>query len=254
MTPFIQKFKGVVNGLSTTDIEVAAPLFYHVVYEMKQGIFEAFNYDFHIFSNAAVADKAALVTLLDAVGYIDTYGTAITTAQWNGWVPTDITKEVEPLVRVKLNPTPITRLPSLKAGRYKFQRSTVVNFTMSQSVGTLPTTRATIVPFLKTLVNNQAANPGTDPFWLMFQATHDLPFYKRYEYDTIDDMIDGLEWILNAKSRVYSGRRYEYYVSPPVIENNANNELIFNFYASPTGGATASKKFADGDANYFQTV
>lgn len=254
MNAFVQKFKDVINGLSSTDIGVTAPLFYHEVYEMRQGVFESFNYDFHIFKNAAIANKADLVTQLDAVGFIDMYGTNITTAQWNKWVPGDITKEVDPLVRVTLNPSPITNLSSLRGGRYKFQRSTVVTFTMGQSVGNLPTTQATIVPFLKSLVNTQAANPGTDPFWLMFQDTHPLPFYKRYEYNSIDDMVDGLEWVLNTKSRVYTGRRYEYYVSPPVVDNNTKNELIFNFYASPSGGATASRKFADDDANYFQVV
>ncbi|KAA9038476.1 hypothetical protein FW778_13010 [Ginsengibacter hankyongi] len=254
MTPFIQKLKDVINGLSTTDVGVAAPLFYHVVYSLAQGVFEAFNYDFHIFKSTSVANKTDLVALLDAVGYTDMYGTDITTAQWNIWVPSRITKAVDPLVRVKLNPSPVTRLTTLKAGRYKFQRSNVVTLRMDPSVGTLPTTQGTIVPFLKTLMNNQAANAGTDAFWLMFQNTHPLPFYKRYEYDSLDDMVDGLEWILNSKSRVYTGRRYEYYVSPPVINNNANNELVFNFYASPAGGATSSNMFADDESDYFNKI
>ena len=254
MTAFIEKFKDVINGLSTTSVGVAAPLFYHVVYSLAQGVFEAFNYDFHIFKSTSIANKSDLVTLLDAVGYTDMYGTNITTAQWNSWVPTRITRAVDPLVRVKLNPSPITRLTSLKAGRYKYQRSSVLTLRMDPSVGTLPTTQATIVPFLKTLMNNQAANAGTDAFWLMFQNTHPLPFYKRYEYTSIDDMVDGLEWILNSKSRVYTGRRYEYYVSPPVINNNSNNELVFNFYAKPSGGATSSKMFADDDGNYFNKI
>jgi hypothetical protein len=256
MTPFIQKFKDVVNGLSTTDVAVAAPKFYHEVYQKAQGVFEGFNYDFHIFSPTAIASKADLVAKLDGLTtkYQDIYGTDITTAQWNTWIPKKITKEVDPLVRTKLNPSPIPRFPSLKSGRYKYARRNVVNFTMSTSAGTLPTTQATIVPFLKTLVNNQAANPGTDPFWLMFASTHPFPFFKRHEYDTIDDMIDGLEWILNTKSRVYTGRRYEYYVSPPVVNNNANNELIFNFHAAPGSGTTASITFADDDSNYFNKV
>jgi hypothetical protein len=254
MTPFIQKFKDVINGLSTTDIGVTAPLFYHVVYSMAQGVFEGFNYDFHIFQSTSIANKATLVALLDAVGYTDMYGTDITTAKWNAWVPARITRGVDPLVRVKLNPSPITRLTSLRAGRYKYQRSNILTLRMDPSVGTLPTTQATIVPFLKTLMTNQAANAGTDPFWLMFRDTHPLPFYKRYEYDSIDDLVDGLEWILNAKSRVFTGRRYEYYVSPPVINNNANNEMVFNFYASPSGGATSSSMFADDDGNYFNQV
>ena len=254
MTPFIQKFKDVINGLSTTDVLVSAPLFYHVVYSMAQGVFESFNYDFHIFKSTSVANKTDLAALLDAVGYTDMYGTDITTAQWQGWVPRRITTGVDPLVRVKIDSTPIPRLTSLRAGRYKYQRQNVLTLTMDPSVGTLPTTQATIVPFLKTLMNNQAANAGTDPFWLMFKDTHPFPFYKRYEYDPIDDLVDGLEWILNSKSRVYTGRRYEYYVSPPVINNNANNELVYNFYASPSGGATAVSNFADDDGNYFNEV
>lgn len=255
MTPFIQKFKDVINGLSTTDIGVTAPLFYHEVFKVAEGVFESFNYDFHIFSPTAIANKADLVSAFDGLPskLTDMYGTDITTAQWNTWIPRRITKEVDPLVRAKLNPTPVTRLTSLRCGRYKYSKRTVVTFTMSGS-GTLPTTQATIIPFLKTMVANQAANPGTDPFWLSFQSTHPLPFYKRYEYDTIDDMIDGLEWTLNSKSRVYTGRRYEYIVSPPVIADNANNELIFNFYAKPGGTASSAINFSDDDGNYFNVV
>ena len=118
----------------------------------------------------------------------------------------------------------------------------------------MPTKAADIATFLKTQLTNLAANPGNNKFGLMFQDTHPFPFYTRYEYLNIDDLVDGLEWTLNAKSRVYTGRRYEYIVSPPVIANNANNELVYNFYATPGKGASSASNFTDNDSNYFNTA
>jgi len=255
MSPFIQKFKDVINGLSTTDVGVGAPLFFHEVYKMTQGVFEFFNYDFHIYSKTAAANKAALVALFDAANMVDTYGNNITTAQWNQWIPTRITRDVDPLVSVNLTNSPITNFPSLKAGFYRYRFQTIISsFHVDPSWGALSTTDAAIATFLKQQFNDLAANPGTNPFALQLQSSHPFPLYTRYEYSSIDDMVDGLKWIVNTRSRVYVGKRYEYSACPPVINDNANNELIYNFYAAPTGGATSSRMFDDNDSSYFNTV
>lgn len=255
MTPFIEKFKEVINGLSTTDVGVCAPLFFHEVYDIRQGVFEFFSYDFHIFSKTAVADKAALVALFDALSAVDTYGTAITTAQWNGWIKTNITRDVDPLALVNLSGTPVTNLLSIRAGFYRYRFQTIISaFHIDPSWGALPTTQPAIATFLKQQFNDLAANPGTNPFALQLQSTHPFPLYTRYEYASVDELVDGLYWSVNTRSRVYVGKRHEYSVCPPVIADNANNELIYNFYASATGGATSQKNFADDAADYFNAV
>ncbi|MDN3657351.1 hypothetical protein QWZ08_16995 [Ferruginibacter paludis] len=255
MNPFIEKFKEVINGLSTTDIGVCAPLFYHEVYNVRQGVFESFNYDFHIFSKTAVADKAALVALFDGLNAVDTYGTAITTAQWNGWIKTNITRDADPLVLVNLAATPVTNLLTLRSGFYRHRFQTIISsIRVDPAVGALPTDPAGIATFLKQQLNNLAANPGTNPFGLQLQSTHPFPLFTRYEYASIDEMVDGLTWTVNTQSRVFVGKRHEYYVCPPVTANNANNELIYNFYATQGGGATSKKNFADDAADYFNAV
>ena len=254
MTAFIQKLKDAINGLSTTDIGVSAPKFFHEVYEMTQGIFELFNYDFHLYTNTPATNKGGLVTKLKALNYTDIYGTAITDAQWNKWVGTNITRDVDPLVTVTLASSPIPHFPSLRAGFYRYRYSTIVSFTIDPSVGALPTSAAAIATLLKQQFHDLATNPGTNQFGLMLQDTHPFPLYKRYEYNSIDEMIDGLKWILNSSSRTYTGKRYEYSVCPPVINNNANNEVIYNFFASPSGGSATVRNFNEDDANYFNTV
>lgn len=254
MTPFIQKFKDVINGVSTTSVSVSAPKFFHEVYEMTQGVFELFNYDFHVFSKTAATSKTDLVNKLKARSLTDIYGTAITDAQWNTWVPRVITTDKDPLVSVTIPSSPIPHFPSLRAGFYRYRNPTILTFHIDPSWGALPTADAAIATFLKQQFSSLAANPGTDSFALSLVDTHPFPLFKRYEYNTLDDMVDGLKWTPNHQSRIYTGKRFEYYACPPVIANNANNELVYNFYASPTGGASAVSNFTDSDTNYFNAV
>ncbi|MEO7047105.1 MAG: hypothetical protein ABI091_17515, partial [Ferruginibacter sp.] len=75
-----------------------------------------------------------------------------------------------------------------------------------------------------------------------------------YEYTSVDDMIDNLVWTGTPASRIYKGSRYEYYSAPPVVDNNANNELMFNFYATSGKGSTSSSMIADDAAAFFNIV
>jgi hypothetical protein len=73
----------------------------------------------------------------------------------------------------------------------------------------------------------------------------DYPEYEWYDYGSMEEFMDGWEWIfkLGAKSEdqwkvSYSGYRYEYMVKRPIVD--PPNTLIVNFYPNKT----AAKKFA----------
>ena len=258
--PFLQKMKEVVNGLSTTPVSISAPKFFIELYEQAQGIFECFLYDFHAYMNKPFTSRADLITELEkpAYDYKDIYGTKITDAQWKAWIPTDFRKTKDPLLSADLNPSPITNFPSLMSGRYKFERvPDILTWLVDSSIpaSSIPTTKAGFPAFLKQQMNERAAHPGIDDdFGLSLQSTHPFPFFKRNGYNTIEEMVDGMEWTQSRDLRTFKGARYEYTVSPPIIKNNSNNELIFNYYAAPGSGTTSSTMFGDNDPTYFQTV
>ncbi|MEO8763662.1 MAG: hypothetical protein ABI416_05215 [Ginsengibacter sp.] len=260
--PFLNKIKEVVNGLSSTPISVSAPKFYYEMYDkMPKGIFEFFIYDFHAYMNKRFKSKAALLAeLSDKVkyNYKDIHGNVITDAQFLAWVPTDIHKTRDPLLNVNLNPTPVTGFASLPGGRYKFEVTTILTWLVDSTISKskLPTNKAGIPAFLKKQLKDRAANPTgpDDDFAPMLLDTHPFPFHVRNGYKSIDELVDGLDWIPSKDFRTYNGNRYEYSVSPPITLNNANNELVFNFYAAPSGGVTSSSMFDDKNSTFFQVV
>lgn len=249
--PFIQKIKEVINGLSTTSIELCAPIFYHVVYQLTQGVFEYFEYDFHIYRKVAIADKPALIAAFNAEGFSDIHGTPIPSASYTSWIPRRITNQVDPLATVNIASSPVTNFATHRAGRYQYKNPAIYAYTVDPSV-TLPANNAAaIATFLKSELAAFAASglPGSEKF----VSTHPFPYYERFGYTSIDDMVDNLNWVKPATSRTYTGKRHEYHVNPAVV-GATNNELVYNFYPATGSTATASQAFTDNNATYFQTA
>src|SRR6476620_77688 len=253
--PFIQKFKDVVNGLSATSIELCAPKFYHVVYELNAtGVFEYFEYDFHVYSRDAIATKADLVTALTAAAYDDVHGNAVPAANWNTWVPRNINRNQDPLLTVNIASSPVTNFATHRAGRYQFKNETIYTWTVGSGF-TLPPANATqsdLATFMDSQLQAYIASADPHAHWL--ESSHPFPYYERFGYTSLNDMITNLRWLRNGVSLPYVGKRYDYHVSPPVIANNTNNELIYNFYANPAGSSTSTHAFDDNDALFFQTA
>jgi hypothetical protein len=262
LTPFIQKIKDVINGLSTTPVKVGAPLFFHAVTPLPQGIVESFSYDFHIFTKTKITNRAALLAAFTAVGFVDMYGNTITAAQWNSWLPRAIFTDKENFLFPKLVGSPLTSRQKFAAGFYRYRDASAMISTVfppvgiDPSFGTIPTNKVQLTALIKTVIKAIIANPTSQQkeFAAQLVSTHPLPYYIRYEYISLDDMIDNLVWTGTPASRIYKGSRFEYYAGPPVVDNNANNELIFNFYPTAGKGGIASTMFADDASIYFNVV
>lgn len=252
---FLKKLKDVFNGLSSTPIQVAAPRFYHSILPVAQGTLELFCYHFEHYSKTKVKDKAALEALMAAKGFKDIHGTAIPAANWKRWIPANIHSKQKDLQQVKLNPTPIKGKTGAKVGRYKYEAVTIITFTVRISSGSLPTTSVDRLALLRTQMQTVAANPGTNLLAQSLVATHVFPYFKRYDYTSLNDMIDNLDWSYNpqdAQTMLCIGKRHQYNVNPPLV-SATNNELIFNYYANNTK-TTSSRMFADNDARFLKLL
>ena len=261
-TPFIQKIKDVINGLSTTTVKVGAPLFFHAVAPLPQGVVESFSYDFHIFTKTKIANRADLLTAFNAKAFVDMYGNAITPAQWSKWIPSNIFKDKENFLYPNLKGSPLTKKQIFAAGFYRYRDASALTTTVLSSIpivpsyGTIPTDKTQLTALLKTVVNDIIANPTAQQkdFAAQLKSTHPLPRYTRYEYVSLDDMIDNLVWTGTPASRIYRGSRFEYYAGPPVVDNNANNELMFNFYPTAGKGGTSSSMITEDSADFYNVL
>ena len=250
--PFLNKLRDAINGLTTTTVQVAAPIFFEALHAEPQGTFEFLYYDFHHFSKTKVATKAALVAIMQGKHLPDISGTAIANAKWAAWIPDKIHTNKNNIQNVNLNPQPIPHVPTGTFGRYKYSAAKVFNFTVSINSGTLPTAAADRIALLKTQVAALAANPGTNLIAQSLATSHAYPFFTRFGYTGMDDLIDNLSWTFtrqDAQNLYCDGIRHEYNINPPIV-SATNNELIFNYYAANTQ-TTSVRLYSDLDPRFF---
>ena len=250
--PFMTKMKDALNGASTDIISVGAPKFFHGMTPVPKGVFEYYLYDFSVFSKTAIANKAALVAAAVAKGYRDIHNNLITQAQYESWIPGNINRGSNAIQRTRLNPSPVTGIATITTGRYRHQHVRIFPFNLNTTSTPLPAAKADRIALVKTQAAALAANPGTNALARTLAATHPFPFFKRYLYNSLNDMIDDLDWtfdVQNADLTIATGKRHEYDINPPMMENG-NNNLIFNYYADAGSGTTSVMNFDDRDTRF----
>ncbi len=255
--PFLNKFKDVINGTSTVSIGVAAPKFYHLLLVGAQGVFETFLYDFSVFSKTRIANKNDLKTALLAKNYRDIHNNLITDAQFTTWIPRNIHSVDNSLHRINITPSPVPNLARMSAGRYQYKLVTVITYTMDTTGNPLPADLPGRIAYLKTKFAALPTQPGANVFAQSLASTHAFPFYTRYGYASLNDMIDNLDWTFgitrNSPTVVATGKRHEYNVNPVTCENG-NNNVIFNYYADAGSGTTSVKNYDDRDPRFYNIV
>jgi hypothetical protein len=255
--PFLNKFKETINGTSTVTIGVAAPKFYHLLMVGAQGVFETFCYDFSVFSKTRIANKDDLKTALLAKNYRDIHNNLITDTQYTAWIPRNIHSIDNSLHRINITPSPVPNLARMSAGRYQYKLITVITYTMDTTGNPLPPDLPGRIAYLKTKFAALPAQPGANVFAQSLASTHAFPFYTRYGYASLNDMIDNLDWTFgitrNSPTVVATGKRHEYNVNPVTCENG-NNNVIFNYYADAGSGTTTVINYDDRDPRFYNIV
>ncbi|MET0244317.1 MAG: hypothetical protein ABW174_12645 [Flavitalea sp.] len=252
--PFMDKMKLAINGASSLDITVTAPRFYHYLNSVPgKGVFEAFEYDYKLISKTAITNKAALITALLAKNYTDIHGTAVTLADYNRWIPVRISRDKDPIQPIILNSSPVPRYTAFQCGRYRHTNPTILVFTISG--GSFPAADPARITALRDILVAGAAAPGTNSFFQQLASTHEFPFYERYNYTDIDDMINNLTWTFtrSGSNWVATGKRHEYDVNPPIVESG-NTNLIYNYYAEAGSGTSSLINFTDTDTRFYITT
>jgi hypothetical protein len=236
--PFVDKLKEAFGGESP----VTAPKrFYWIERLGGVGMMEFLLYSFGVVNKTALTDKAAVIDALDAapdLTFIDS--SKVPTANWNDWVPKDVSRGRRPAKKkIYLN---FGQTLGTRTGiPFKIEfRHEVPRFGPYEITGLSPMpAKADQLETLRQTLKDDANQPGS-----RFASGHPFPVFKRYRQSNIDDFVDNLSWAFTPDAAHSTlacvGSQHEYTVLVPITDppDLKTGNLIFNFYPSP--GSTAA--------------
>lgn len=256
-TPFVQKMKACFGGI----VLVSAPKYSHTMYPITElGILEYFSYDFTIVTRNYFKGKNARRDLIKALQvanfkFLDGV-TKIPNTLWTTWLPRAVS-EGDRVVGFPVNFLPIliddtgTNLTS-----YKMDILGAFSAYTDPYEYIIPYASGNAPKNLATQKNDLLSNLNSDP---RFSATHPLPTYARYHYNSIAEFIAGFNWKFslqnNNKELNCYGTRIIYSLAPPITNNPLGaNTLICN--VSPNSGNTSptTPQIVETDTRLFLTV
>jgi hypothetical protein len=253
-TPFLDKLKEAIGG----NLNITAPLHFHGLFDLSShGTWELMQYEFRLVRKTAFATRADYLTDLDAEGFTFYNGDAIATADWESWVPQNITQPSSVVVNLNLGVTinKRTTIPFDQAFRY---RSSDYTFTITfPNAGSIPASTADRMTALDTALDGFKYR-STDTIG-GFDSSHPYPEYVRWGYSSKQDFIDEHDWRFSVSGSrlVCLGRFHEYTMLVTVTDRDAANlgNVIFNFYPiASTGLAAITTGLQVTDNNFFATV
>lgn len=249
--PFVQKIKATLGGV----VPVTAPKHFHEVwFRTDLGVLEYLGYDFSVVQATAFANRAAVLAAFGGAGLLFIDNSAIPVSYWSSRIPTKVgTGRSERSYAVNLSPalTPTNgsainslRLTLDASFRHDAERFT---FTLSYGAGSPPTSAAAKKADMKTSMAGVA----------VFGVAHPFPMYARYEYNNLDQFVDGFTWAFtfdkNSHDMRCVGTRHRYTLIVPITDP-ANNNLFYNFYPYAGNPTPVIRQLLESDARFFLTV
>jgi len=249
--PFVEKIKAALGGA----VPVTAPKHFHEVWVRTDlGVLEYLGYDFSVVQATAFANRNALLAAFGAAGLTFIDNSAIPADFWRTHIPTNISVgRRERRFTINLSPalipnhgSPINslRLTIDESFRHDAERFT---FSVNYGSGSPPSSDTAKKADMKT---SMAGVP-------VYQATHPFPMYARYEYDDLDQFVDGFTWAFSYNSKTHVlrcvGTRHRYTLIVP-ISDPATSNLFYNFYPYAGNPTPVTKQLLESDTRFFLTV
>ncbi len=251
---FVDLLKQAFGGTVT----VTAPRHFHAIGKIEPGRIEYLLYGFTVVARDEFADKKAL-----AQAFADkhlTYRdgtTAVPAARWPEWLPDDVS------IGQRDRPVTYLRLGRKLFGNWRYPAP--VEFwhatpTFSVPVPGLPQppTDADKLTALRDALHRAATQqPGS-----YYSPTHPFPIFKRFGYDTLDLMIDGMTWTYTwqpanpptiPSTTLYCvGTQHVYILRVPITDTSdlKTGKLIYNFFSSAAGPNVTELRTSDATLFY----
>ncbi len=248
--PFVQKLRDALGGV----VPVTAPKHFHEVWERTDlGIVEYLGYDFSVANKTAFPNRNAVIAAFQGAGLRFIDGSVIPNAKWTTWLPANVShgrRKARPFT-VKLNPslTPNSgsAISSLRlSGDTDFRHDIESHsFTVNYGTGSPPSAKAAQFADMKTSM------AGVN----IYTSAHPYPMFQRYEFNNLNDFIDGFEWNCTPDGHLLRcvGSRRKYTLIMPITDP-ANDNMFFNFYPYTTNTTPAHTGLPTTDPRFFLTL
>jgi len=254
--PFVEKLQQAMAP-SGGALNLTAPLHFDEFHDIHGGTVEYLAHKFTLkvltkFQDAqGHDDRPALLAAFDAAGFTYLDGTAIPTASWSNWVPTNI----HPSSWRQSFDMPVDVNPAANG-------QTTVNVHREYRFETIPFSW-----------NWKAADPGNDHDRIellrtslplgtvnglnLYDPSYPWPLYERYGFTDVDDYVDHLNWsdTFSGGTHHFRARRFEYTVMLPITDPpaaGANPVLQFyNYLPSSAAGGSAILNLDESNSDLF---
>lgn len=262
--PFLTKLKQAVGD----HVFVTAPKYFQAVAQSTKknnhGSFEYMSYEFQVQTPAVAlpeggfrgfATRADLITALDAAGHEYLGGVRVPAADWQKWVPKDITKTQSFYMSLPLGGTvaglkELTLRPNKKTGAGGAREFWVTEMPVTWTFAP-PTSATTYAARVAALQTDMEKDPR-------FESNHAWPYYFRVGFATMDAFMAGNLWTFGEEDGgpVAIGRRYRYTVLLPITDTSGPKpKLIYNFFpAAGTAEPAITTGIGQNDPRFYARV
>lgn len=251
------RYLRLIKKLFGTNITVTAPKhidFFGYFTDPNNNIdikYEYMKYCFTVYQTKRAANKNALVQLFDNKSLSDIHGTAITTKEWNFWIPTAIHTASIKTQYTCTNPINAT-MNSYIQREYRYRYKVIFTYRINVAKGsTPPASNSDRITALKQSLKNDPQMQTNYP-----SQKCQFPRYTRHGYKSVDDMVDNLYWIFSWKSSkrilTCTGKRHEYQVRIPITDNK--NNLMINAIPSTGNRQYTHNNIVETDTRFFASA
>ena len=185
----------------------------------------------------------ALLAAFDAAGFTYLDGTAIPTAAWAGWIPSNVHPPAAQWkqsfnMQIDLNPAVGTQTTVTVHREYRYE---TIPFSWDWGAPN-PGNRPDQLDVLRNTLPQGAVPPSGKH---LYDPAYPWPLYERYGFTDIDDMVDHLDWVITYSNGTlhFRATRYEYTVMLPITDPPAppaNPVLrLYNFFPSNAAAGPA---------------
>jgi hypothetical protein len=221
--PFVEKLRDAFTPTGGT-VNMTAPLHFDEFHDITGGTVEYLAHKFTLkvkeqfLKPDGSADRDALLAAFDtaALTYLD--GTKIPATAWGGWVPTNIHPAPAQWrqsfdTQVDLNPAVGTQTSVTIHREYRYEK---IPFTWDWGAPDPGNDPDRLDILRNTLPQGTVPPSGRH----LYDPAYPWPLYERYDFSSIDDMVDNLKWKITFRGGAlhFRATRHEYTVMLPVTD------------------------------------
>ncbi len=240
------RYLNLVKRLFGNNVTITAPKHLDSFSFFRSGStihrYEHLSYCFTVFNRTALSNKTQVVDAFKnhSPSFEDIFGTAITDAQFNSWVPQNVSNDSE-TTHACSNPID-SALTVNRKFKHRFDNPL---YTFDIGLDSEPPANQRIDILKDTLRQVDT-----------MKSSHDFPEYHQFGYSSLDEFVDNLNWQFNWNNSTNNlhcrGSRHLYQLRIPITDTS--NNLFINAFLDTGTKQYVHHQLVETDSQFFATV